>query len=201
MKTKNIIINKLIIMSIMIALLMILNTTKKLVIENKIYIDSNNIIKGELILNKDEEIKGELILKEYVYDGLTKQELIDKLNRVMKHELAGKGELFVENCLAYGADPYIALAISLHETGCYIANCSYNVKVCHNIGGMVGGNCNGNFKRFETIDDGIVAFIQNLGWWYFSQGLNTPEKINPKYAEDPNWYKGVRNYVNIIKNS
>ena len=182
---KNIIIKVLVlILMISIFIIGILKTTKEVVIER----DVQAIAK----------IKEDPVI---VYDDMTIEELTDKLNRLMKANLEGKGELFATHCINMGVDPYIALAIVFQETGCYYGYCSYNVNVCNNIGGMVGGNCNGLYQYFDSIDTGIINFINNLAYGYFYQGLNTPELMNSKYAADPLWAQRVNNYVNIIRNS
>ena len=140
----------------------------------------------------------EILPKVKVYDGLTLEELAAKLDRNLGDGyIAGKGELIASYCIERGVDPYIAVAIMLHETGCR-ANCSNLVKACNNVGGQKGYGC-GEYAYFESLDEGIMAFINNLSRNYIDYGLTTPELINPKYAEDPNWAKGVNKYIEQIK--
>ncbi len=140
-----------------------------------------------------------------VYDGLTYEDLVLKFNKIMKSSLEKKGEIFVSHSLEMNVDPYIALAIVFQETGCYQGNCSTMVRECNNIGGMKASTklrCfGGSYSKFESIDQGIISFIDNLAYGYFYQGLNTPELMNRKYASDPLWAARVNNYINIIKNS
>ena len=96
-----------------------------------------------------------------------------------------------------GVDPYMATAIILHETGC-TWGCSYLVNACNNVGGQKGSGC-GAYAYFNSLDEGIMAFINNLSRNYIDYGLTTPELINPKYAEDPNWAKNVNKYIEQIK--
>lgn len=140
-----------------------------------------------------EEIKEEPI----VYDGLTLTELTDKINRSLNSTISGKGELIASYSIEKGVDPYMATAIILHETGCKW-NCSYLVNSCNNVGGQKGSGC-GSYRYFDSLDEGIKGFIDNLERNYISYGLTTPEKINPKYAEDPNWSKKVNKYIETIK--
>ena len=61
---------------------------------------------------------------------------------------------------------------------------------------------------FDTIDSGVEAFVSNLKRNYFNLGLDTIEKIQPKYApvnatNDPYglnefWVSGVRAFYNDI---
>ncbi len=134
-----------------------------------------------------------------VYDGLTREELIDKLNRNLSSDLSGYGESYVNYAIAYGVDPYLAVAISLHETGC-TWNCSSLVKECNNVGGMKGSGC-GAYGRFDSLDAGIEAMISNLSRNYVSQGLTTPELIGPRYAMSNTWASKINNYIEHIKNN
>lgn len=134
-----------------------------------------------------------------VYDGLTIEELSAKLDRTLSDDLAGKGHLYASYCLEKGVDPYLAVAISMEETGCKWG-CSRLVKTCNNVGGMKGSGC-GSYGYFNTIDDGIKAFIDNIERNYVAYGLTTAETMNPKYAENPMWSRNVNNYIEKIRNS
>ena len=134
-----------------------------------------------------------------VYDGLTMDELASKLERSLKNELSGKGYLYASYSLEKGVDPYLAVAISLEETGCNW-NCSSLVKTCNNVGGMKGSGC-GSYGAFPTLDDGIRAFIDNISRNYVAYGLTTADTMNPKYAENPMWSTNVNRYIARIKNS
>lgn len=136
---------------------------------------------------------------EIVYDNLTMEELASKLDRTLKNELAGKGYLYASYSLEKGVDPYLAVAITMEETGCNW-NCSNLVKTCNNVGGMKGSGC-GSYGYFNTLDDGIKAFIDNIERNYVAYGLTTAEAMNPKYAENPLWSRNVNNYINKIKSN
>lgn len=155
-------------------------------------------------VQKEEERK-EREYQEYlktliVYDGLTMDELAEKLDRSLKNELHGYGRLYAEYSLANGVDPYIAVAISLHETGCN-GHCSNLMLSCNNVGGQKGSPVcgSGGYRGFDTLEDGIKGFIDNLSRNYFGMGLNTPELMNPKYAGSTSWASKVNYYVDTIK--
>lgn len=135
-----------------------------------------------------------------VYDNMTMDELADKLNRSLKNELSGYGYLYASYSLEKGVDPYIAVAISLHETGCN-GKCSSLMKTCNNVGGQKGTpSCGaGSYKQYPTLEEGIKGFIDNLSQNYFAQGLNTPELMNRKYAGSTTWATQVNNYISKIK--
>ncbi len=138
--------------------------------------------------------------EEKVYDNMTVDELADKLNRTLHSTIAGQGYTFASYALELGIDPYIAVAIVMHETGCEW-QCSALLNQCNNVGGMKGtGGCNGgSYASFATLEEGIKAFMNNLNKNYFSQGLTTPETIGPKYAESSTWSAQVNAYVAKIK--
>lgn len=97
----------------------------------------------------------------------------------------------------YGVDWRLAVAISMHETWDYT---SYIFKHQNNVGGMWNG-MKGEFYSYDTLDDGIEAYISNLKTNYYDEGRTTIETIQPKYApigakNDPNdlnsnWIPGV----------
>lgn len=97
----------------------------------------------------------------------------------------------------YGVDWRLAIAISMHETWDYT---SYIFKHQNNVGGMWNG-MKGEFYSYDTLDDGIDAYISNLKTNYYDEGRTTIETIQPKYApigakNDPNdlnsnWLPGV----------
>lgn len=144
-------------------------------------------------IRNEEEVKD----LEIVYEGFTLNELGDKLNRALNSDLAGYGYFIAELSLEKNVDPIVATSIILHETGCKW-KCSYLARNNYNVGGMRGRN---GYMKFNSMEDGIRAFIGNLQKNYYEKGLNTPELINRKYAENPNWYVSINKYVKLIKAS
>ena len=135
-----------------------------------------------------------------VYDGMTLNELAEKLNRSLKSTISGTGMSFAKYAVEMGIDPYLAVAIVLHETGCN-GSCSTQVKQCYNVGGMKGGpSCNGtSYKKFASLDEGIYSFMKNLKTNYYDKGLTTAEQMNKKYAASTTWATKVNNYISKIK--
>ena len=136
-----------------------------------------------------------------VYDDMTLEELAAKLDRFLASDLAGKGYLYASHSLEIGIDPYLAVAISMHETGC-AWGCSRLVKECNNVRGQKGSpSCNGgSYKAYATLDEGIIGFLDNIYYNYYRYGLTTAEAMNPKYAADTNWSKNVNKTIEKIKN-
>ena len=85
-------------------------------------------------------------------------------------------------CDIYGADYDITLAIGRYETGWWK---SYACAVKNNPGGM---SRNEVPIYYDTIDEGINAWVQNLANNYFAIGLDTPEKIAEKYCPNNSGY-------------
>ncbi len=144
---------------------------------------------------KDDNINKKVI----VYDGLTMNELSQKLDRSLNSTVQGKGYLFASYSLEKGVDPYLAVSIMLLETGCKWT-CSNLVRSCNNVGGQKGSpNCSGGYRSYPTLDDGIRGFIDNLANNYYAYGLTTPETMNKKYAESTAWATKVNNYMSSVK--
>ena len=100
----------------------------------------------------------------------------------------------------YGVDYKLAIAISKHETGNYT---SYAFTSLNNVGGMMYWTEKGMLlKKYDTLEDGIEAFISNLKNNYIDMGLTSIEEIQKKYAPiDINdngtnqyWVSGVSRY-------
>jgi len=133
-----------------------------------------------------------------VYEGMTMEELAEKLNHSLKNELSGKGQIIAEKCIELGVDPYIATAIMLHETGCSQSSCSYIARTCNNFGGQKGSGC-GSYQAYGSVDEGITGMISNLYRNYYAYGLNTVEAIGHKYAESAVWPTKINNYVSNLR--
>ena len=198
------------IMASVITLALVFTTVySKKLIEKEGLVYSGDINTALVVEDKEEikeEVQEETVEEEVkaserveVFDGLTMEELTDKLNRNLGSDLSGMGYAYANYSIELGVDPYLAVAISMHETGC-IWNCSYLAKTCHNVGGMKGSGC-GEYAGYDTMEEGIYAFIANIKKNYVDFGLYTADSMNPKYAEDPTWSSKVNKYYDKIKNN
>ena len=159
-------------------------------------------------VNINEEVFAEanqeevVVEPEIVFDGLTLDELSAKLDRNLNSTISGYGRVFATKSVELGLDPYLAVAIMLHETGCKW-NCSYLMRECNNVGGMKGnpGCAGGSYKRFDTLDEGIDTYLTYLYNNYYAKGYTTPEQIGPRYAASKTWASKINYYINEIKNS
>ena len=161
-------------------------------LDNKVFYKASKVVLEEA----EDEVKEEIRKASIVWDNLTMDELSEKLERSMNSSLKGKGRLFATYSIELGLDPYLALAITLHETGCSYS-CSGLVRTHNNLGGLKGAN--GKYMSFPTLDDGIKGYLNILYKRYYSKGLTTPEKMNPVYAQSSTWATKVRWYMNKIK--
>ena len=133
-----------------------------------------------------------------VYEGMTLEEVANQINKSLKNDIYGKGLVIASKSIELGVDPFIASAIILHETGCGQNQCSNIARNCYNFGGQKGYGC-GEYKRYNSIDEGLEGMISNLYKNYYSQGLTTVETIGPRYAESNTWVSKINWYVNKIK--
>ncbi|MDD3452966.1 MAG: glucosaminidase domain-containing protein [Bacilli bacterium] len=164
-------------------------------VEDKVVEETNNQTE-----EPKEVVVEEVIVEPIVYDNMTLNELTDKLNRSLNSTLSNTGYLFASKSLELGLDPYLAVSIVLHETGC-TWECSNLVNACNNVGGIKGSpGCNGgSYKAFNTLEEGINSYLENLYNNYYKVGLTTPEAINSKYAESTTWADKINYYINYIK--
>lgn len=159
------------------------------------------------VLAKEAEVKTSTITTQQIPQATTtiekntqiqsKQE--EEYKCTLEHETACKIKIKAEE---YGIDWKIAVAISKWETGSWTSNI-YNNK--NNVGGMY---CRG-FISYNSLDEGIEAFVSNLKRNYYDMGLNTIENIGSKYcpvgaSNDPtglnkNWVPGVTKFYQELE--
>ena len=130
-----------------------------------------------------------------VYEAMTMEELSEKLNRSLGGILSGHGDIIASHSIEIGVDPYIATAIMMHETGNGTSNIANS---CFNFGGQKGYGC-GAYKRYGSVEEGLVGMIDNLHRNYYAHGLTTVETIAPRYAESGAWPAKINWYVGQIR--
>ncbi len=190
---------------VMLASLLTLGFITNIIYCNKITGEENLIYSKQVYTPAtiEEVIPEEEVIEEperiVVYEDLTMEELTAKINNILSSDLTGMGSYFAEYSVELGVDPYLAVAIAMHETGC-TWDCSYIMKSCNNVGGQKGYGC-GSYQAYDTLADGIYGFVSNIKKNYVDYGLLTAEQMNPKYAEDPEWSYKVNKYIEKIKNS
>ncbi len=132
-----------------------------------------------------------------VFEGMTLEELTEKLNRNLGGILAGHGDIIASYSIEKGENPYLVAAIMIHETGngkSRIAN------ECYNFGGQKGSGC-GMYKKYDTVEAGLKGIMDNLYRNYYAYGLTTVESIGSKYAESKDWPNKIHYFMNKIRNN
>ena len=172
--------------------------------DKKIKLDEEHFEKQKDIENS-EETKGTEVLE--VEDVNKVEEVVDKC--MMDYTSCKIKEVAIREGIT---DWKIPVAIARHECGYkdnqYLSNAFKNK---NNVGGMMYYDTttkSSYLMSFDTIDSGVEAFVSNLKRNYFNMGLDTIEKIQPKYAplnteNDPYglnefWIIGVRAFYNDI---
>jgi len=135
-----------------------------------------------------------------IYDGMTITELTNLLNKSLNSYMTNTGYFFANYTKRTGVNPYLMVAIVLLETGCKW-KCSTLTVECNNIGGLKGsGSCRGgSYSKYNSLDEGITAYLDIIYKNYFLKGLDTPEKMASKYAASSEWSNKVNTYINEIK--
>ena len=152
-------------------------------------------------------VNSKVVIKEIVKEEEIKIKL-DKSNFVKSEvkENANTTELVSETChvgeieckiynksIEYGLSreqAFMIISISRHETGKWTSKAFLEK---HNLGGIM---CSTGLRQYDSLDDGIDAFVSLLKNRYFDKGLDSIEKIQPVYcpigaSNDP---KGLNQY-------
>lgn len=172
--------------------------------DEKIKLDEEHFEEQKNIENSEETKETEVL---EVEDVNKVEKVVDKC--MMDYTSCKIKEVAIREGIS---DWKIPVAIARHECGYkdnqYLSNAFKNK---NNVGGMMYYDTTTNssyLMSFDTIDAGIEAFVSNLKRNYFNMGLDTIEKIQPKYApvnveNDPYglnefWVSGVRAFYNDI---
>ncbi len=130
-----------------------------------------------------------------VYEGMTMEELSEKLNRSLGGILAGHGDIIASHSIEIGVDPFIVAAIMIHETGNGTSNIA---RSCYNFGGQKGSGC-GAYKKYDSVENGLIGIMDNLYRNYYAHGLTTVESIGRRYAESGEWPAKINWYISKLK--
>lgn len=142
---------------------------------------------------KEEELKiifrpGEKNKITETEEQIQKKEIIENVNIEKTCNLSQIECKIFNNAIEKGLtenQAFIILSISKHETGNWTSKAFLNK---NNLGGIM---CSTGLKNYDSLDEGIDAFVSLLKNRYFLQGLDTIEKIQPVYcpigaSNDPN---------------
>lgn len=188
----------LVLISILVVIAMIFNY-----IDNRKF-NKIEISKAKEVVALENEVElEEVYVEPIVYDGMTLTELANKLDRSLTSTLTGSGMFFAKYSIEYNVNPYLAVAIALHESGCKW-NCSNLVRRCNNVGGQKfkpACYAGSSFGGYATLEDGIKGFVSNIAHSYIEVGLTTPEMMQKKYVgtDTTTWAPKVEQYMKKIK--
>lgn len=190
-------------LSILVVIVMLLNYIDNRNLERnttKIASTSKEIAENNVIVDEMEKVEE---IDPIVYEGMRMGELAAQLDKSLTSTLTGTGIYFAKYSIEYGVDPYLAVAISLHETGCRWG-CSNLVRQCNNVGGQkfrpacYDGT---SFGGYATLEEGIKGFIYNIYNNYIEEGLVTPYDMQRKYVgtDTTTWAPKVEKYMKEIR--
>ncbi len=138
--------------------------------------------------------------------GNIERSTVDKINAVLGGKLKNKGHLFVKYGEKYNVNSKMVAAIAIHESGNGTSNA---IKTKNNVGGLMKNS--GGLMQFATIEESIEFLTRCLRENYIEQGLNSIDKIQPKYCPvgalndkeynlNQYWLPNVTKYYNQISN-
>ena len=128
------------------------------------------------------------------FEGKSVLEVAEVLNKTLGGVLVNQGEAFARLSMEKGMDPYLLVAISIHETGNGTSSAARNK---YNFGGLM---CSGRLCTYSSVEDGIEKYVNVVYKNYFLQGLTTAETMNKKYAASTSWAMQVNAWYDRIKN-
>lgn len=101
-------------------------------------------------------------------------------------------EMIIIECDKYGVDEELALAIAKLETGHFTSD-AYTAG--NNVGGM---SIDEEPMCFPSLERGVEAFVKNLYYNYYEQGLDTVDEIAKKYCpiNQEQWAETVKELMN-----
>ncbi|MGN0733712.1 MAG: glucosaminidase domain-containing protein [Emergencia sp.] len=97
-------------------------------------------------------------------------------------------EMIIEKCNTYEVDSILALAICRLETGNFTSD-------AYIYGNNVGGISESEVPvSFDSLEEGVEAFVRNLKVNYYNEGLNDVDEIAGKYCpvNEKQWAETVK---------
>ncbi len=179
------------------------------IVINEIFYNVAGVTKNELYKNKN--IMGD----SKIYDTLDMQVILLSKRIAENPSLYGynmedisldeeyKSDLSIRQMVykyadAFNIDRYMALAIACGESGFFTADIATYNKNPYSYRLQ-----SGNFKIFDSLEQGILEGLLNLKQGYFDKGLNTYEKIEHIYCPDSinhHWINLMRSAENQLRN-
>lgn len=159
-----------------------------------------------LLKVKEQEEAMKSINKPVVETMMEEKPILNKKIKAIAHNLGGvmtgHSTYLYNKCLENDLNPLMVAAIIKHESG---NGTSRAIRIQNNIAGFMG---NRGLMTFYNINNSIDFMASLLKKHYIDQGLNTLEKIQPKYCpigatNDPkglnkHWLPMVTEYYNTL---
>lgn len=145
----------------------------------------------QTINQKEQEVR--LLYKEL--DDLV--QINKELEKELKINNGTPRELLKIACEEYNVDYILAISIARVETGNFTSEVflKYN-----NLGGLSN---NYGWYKYNTLIEGVNAYVSMLKIEYIDKGLDTPEKMQPKYCpneDGTHWVLLVRQIMEEERN-
>ena len=142
------------------------------------------------------------------YENVDAVTIGNKINKSLKGELSGYGELIAKYSIVNEVNPYLVSAMIIENTECN-ETCSVLVSKCNNVGKLIFNkdsitetSCfGGYYQSFKTIDDSIKSYIKYIKVNFYDKELTTPSAMYKIYNKDVRWVFRVNNIMDYIKKS
>ncbi len=142
------------------------------------------------------------------YEGEDAVIIGNKINKFLKAEMYGYGELISKYSIINNVNPYLVAAMIIENTECE-EKCSVLVTKCNNVGKLYynkdsldGTSCfGGNYQNFSSIDESIKVYIKYIKTNFYDNDLTTPGTIYVSYKKDVRWVFIVNKYIDQIKSA
>ena len=147
-----------------------------------------NVMVTCILIEKQVTITKEKETIERELNNLTKE-----YNKLNNKNTNNPEELIKITCEEYNVDYILAISIARAETGNFTSKL---YKESYNIGGLRNDE---NWYEYNNLVEGVNAYISMLKTEYIDKGLNTPEKMQPKYCPGEDGQKWITLVCEIME--
>jgi len=160
--------------------------------------DENNF----MIYFKDKPVKDpeEVIEDEEVITDYNGEDISIVANKIEKYfdktDLSGYGKFIAEKSVKKEVNPYLVSGIILESTLCK-NECTLIFKECNNVSGLKGepGCFGGSYKKYKSINDGILDLIDTISEKYSDKEMQNPNKMYKSYGKNAVWAFKVSKFM------
>ena len=147
-----------------------------------------NVMVTCILIEKQVTITKEKETIERELDNLTKE-----YNKLNNKNTNNPEELIKITCEEYSVDYILAISIARAETGNFTSKL---YEESYNIGGLRNDE---GWYEYNNLVEGVNAYISMLKTEYIDKGLNTPEKMQPKYCPGEDGQKWIALVCEIME--